>query len=75
MKESNRHESLFRSWVVIGLLLALILAKGFFTFFVVGDLGRPGWDYGTVKDVPAASPFGEYAPLPGPQHVRGVPGK
>jgi hypothetical protein len=75
MKENSKHESVLRSWVVIGLLLVLILAKGFFAFAVVGDLGQPGWDYGTVKDVPASSPFGEYELLPNPQHIRGADGR
>ena len=75
MIENSKNQSVVRSWVIIGLLLVLILAKGFFAFAVVGDLGQPGWDYGTVADVPASSPFAEYELLPNPQHIRGADGQ
>ena len=45
------------TWVIIGLLLAWILGKGFFSFFMVGDLGQPTWNYRPVKDVPGESPY------------------
>ncbi|MFZ0614617.1 MAG: hypothetical protein WAM73_20395 [Desulfobacterales bacterium] len=62
-------------WIVIALLLALILGKGLFSYYVVGDLGMPEWNYGAVKDVPGESPYAIYAPLPHPQHVRGAKGE
>jgi hypothetical protein len=68
-------ESSFATWVVIFLLLGLILVKGLYAFFLVGDRGQPTWDYRPVKDVPAESPYAIYDPLPHPQHVRGKEGK
>lgn len=62
-------------WLIIGLLLALILAKGFYAFFLIGDLGQPTWDYRPVKDVPGESPYAIYQLLPNPQHVRGSEGE
>jgi len=68
-------ESIVRTWLVVFGLLALILGKGFFSFFVVSDLGPPDWDYRPVLDVPAESPYAVYQKLPHPQHVRGAKGE
>jgi flagellar basal body-associated protein FliL len=75
MEQSTLKESSFATWVVIFLLLVIILAKGFFSFFVVGDKGQPTWDYRPVKDVPGESPYAIYEPLPHPQHVKGQRGE
>ncbi len=75
MEQGIPKESSFATWVVIMLLLAIILAKGFFAFLVVGDLGQPEWDYRPVLDVPAESPYAIYEPLPHPQHVKGQKGE
>ena len=75
MERTIPKESSFATWVVIFLLLAIILVKGFFAFFVVGDLGQPTWDYRPVKDVPGESPYAVYEPLPHPQHVKGQKGE
>ena len=64
-----------RDWVVLGLLLILILAKGYYAFFLVGDRGQPGWDYRPVMDVPGQSPRAVYELLPFPQHIRGAGGE
>jgi hypothetical protein len=69
-KESKRW-----TWLLVGLMVAYILGKGFYSFFVVGDMGQPTWDYPIVKDVPAESPFATYKLLPDPQHVRGARGE
>jgi hypothetical protein len=69
------NESVFKTWLMVFSLLALILGKGFFAFFVVGDLGQPDWDYRPVLDVPAESPYAVYEKLPYPQHVRGARGE
>jgi hypothetical protein len=63
------------TWLVVILLVGYILFKGALSFFVVGDLGQPTWDYRPVADVPAESPYAVYAPLPYPQHVLGAEGK
>ena len=75
MEHSTSKESSLAAWVVIFFLLAIILAKGFFALFVVGDRGQPTWDYRPVKDVPGESPYAVYAPLPHPQHVKGQKGE
>ncbi len=75
MEHSNHKESSFASWVIIFLILALILGKGLFSFFVVGDLGQPTWDYRPIKDVPGESPYAVYEPGPYPQHVKGAEGE
>lgn len=70
-----QHATSLKSWLVIFSLLALILGKGFFAFFVVSDLGQPDWDYRPIPDVPAESPYATYQLLPHPQHVRGARGE
>ena len=75
MEPSDHKESSFASWIIIFLLLAWILGKGFFSFFVVGDLGQPSWDYRPVKDVPGESPYAVYELLPYPQHIKGAKGE
>jgi hypothetical protein len=75
MNLSGHRESSAVTWLAIFLLVVLVFAKGFFSFFVVGDLGQPDWDYGTVRDVPAESPYAIYHLLPHPQHVRGAKGE
>ena len=78
MNDDQHHieqASALKSWLVIFSLLALILGKGFFAFFVVSDLGQPDWDYRPILDVPAESPYAVYQLLPHPQHVRGAGGE
>ncbi|GBC59782.1 hypothetical protein DENIS_0723 [Desulfonema ishimotonii] len=71
----NYEGSEFRSWVILCLIVAAILFKGAFAFFVVGDRGQPDWAYRPVRDVPASSPFAVYEKLPNPQHVKGRGGE
>ncbi|MBW2406441.1 MAG: hypothetical protein JRF17_03660 [Deltaproteobacteria bacterium] len=75
MSHSTTKESTWMTWVVIVLLLAWILGKGFFSFFVVGDLGQPTWSYRPIRDVPGESPYAIYQVLPYPQHVKGTKGE
>jgi hypothetical protein len=75
MENSIENESRFKTWLIIFFMLVLILGKGFFSFFVVGDRGQPTWDYRPVKDVPGESPYAVYRVLPYPQHVRGEKGE
>lgn len=75
MEHAAHKESSLATWLVVGVLLAWILAKGFFAFFVVGDLGQPTWDYRPVPDIPAESPYAVYKLLPYPQHIRGMKGE
>jgi hypothetical protein len=73
--EQTYEKSEFRSWVILGLILAFILTKGVFAFVAVGDRGQPDWAYRPVKDVPGQSPYAVYEKLPNPQHVRGGGGE
>ena len=75
MSEHMHNESVLKTWLLVFSLLALILGKGFFAFFVVSDLGQPDWDYRPVLDVPAESRYAVYQKLPHPQHVRGAKGE
>jgi hypothetical protein len=75
MESSTEKQSARGTWLVIIGLLILILAKGMLTFWVVGDLGQPTWDYRPVPDVPGESPYAVYAPMSYPQHVRGDKGE
>jgi len=75
MSHSTTKESSTATWIVIVMLLAWIIAKGLFSFFVVGDLGQPTWNYRPIQDVPGESPYAMYAPEPYPQHIRGAEGE
>lgn len=75
MDAHEQRESTVRTWLLILLLVAVILAQGLFSLFVVGDRGQPGWDYRPVRDVPGESPYAIYQKLPDPQHIRGARGK
>jgi hypothetical protein len=73
--QTKAFNSQTRTWIWLAILVGIILFKGFFAFFVVTDLGQPTWDYRTVKDVPAQSPYAMYHLLPHQQHVRGDKGE
>ena len=67
--------SITRTWVWVAVLMAIILFKGFFAFFVVSDMGQPTWAYRAIEDVPSQSPYAEYQLLPNSQHVHGEMGE
>ena len=75
MASSREKENSRTGWLIILGLFFMILAQGFFAFFVVGDRGQPTWDYRPVQDVPGASPYAIHDELPYPQHVRGEKGE
>ena len=75
METSEKKEPAIRTWIIIFLATAAVIAQGFFSFVVVGDRGQPDWDYRPVKDVPGESPYAIYQKLPHPQHIRGDRGK
>jgi len=68
-------DTVLRTWMWIAVMLAIILGKGFFSFFVVSDMGQPTWSYRPVADVPASSEYATFELLPNPQHVRGRMGE
>ncbi|GAB6908405.1 conserved hypothetical protein [Desulfosarcina cetonica] len=74
MNEHHHQPSLFRTWIWLGVMLGIILFKGFLAFYVVSDMGQPTWDYRPVRDVPASSPYAVYQRMPNAQHVRGAGG-
>ena len=75
MGERITEESTLATWIVIFLLVAGIVIVGLFGFYAVGDQGQPSWDFRPARDVPAASRYAIYEPLPYPQHVRGAKGE
>jgi hypothetical protein len=75
MNDEHHHESLLRTWIWLGVMLGIILFKGFLAFYVVSDMGPPTWAYRPVQDVPASSPYAVYQLPPNPQHVRGAGGE
>ena len=75
MDTAVKKKSAIRTWIIIFLATAAVIAQGLFSFVTVGDQGQPDWDYRSVKDVPGESPYAIYHKLPHPQHVRGDRGK
>jgi len=73
-ENSPGEHSALKTWVIILLILTFIVFKDGLSFFVVGDLGQPDWDYRPVKDVPGESAYAIYPSVPYPQHVRGAKG-
>ena len=73
MKSSD--ESVFATWIFIFILTSVFALTSYLAYTVIGDAGQPGWRYGTVRDVPAESPYAIYQKLPHPQHVRGTKGE
>jgi hypothetical protein len=72
---NTENPSVLKTWVIIGLLVAFILGKGWLSFAVVGDLGQPDWDFRPVPDVPGESVYAIYPAQPHAQHVRGSMGE
>ena len=72
---AGKAATILRTWVLIGLMAVLILAKGLFAFWVVGDHGQPSWDYRQIGDVPGQSAYAVYAVLPHAQHILGAEGE
>ncbi len=75
MEHAAHKDSAGMTWLTILLLVGFILAKGFFAFYVVGDLGQPTWAYRPVKDLPGQSAYAIYPHLPFPQHIQGQKGE
>jgi len=75
MEKSSPHKSKSTTWWVVFALLVVILVKGFYAFFLIGDRGQPTWDYRPLPDVPSQSAYAIYPKSPTGQHVRGPRGK
>jgi hypothetical protein len=67
--------SVLKTWIIITLILLFIVFKDSLSFFVVGDLGQPDWDYRPMPDVPGESAYAIYPSMPYPQHIRGEKGE
>jgi hypothetical protein len=68
-----------KAWFYVCGLALLFLIYGLFMFYMIGDKGPPGWDFGTMEDVPGQSVYSTLPGAPGtipepePQHVSGRP--
>ncbi len=71
----NTDESVIATWVFIFILTSIFAITSFLAYTVIGDAGQPTWRYGTVRDVPAESPYAVYPKVPYPQHVKGAKGE
>ncbi len=75
MNAHDIKESVLKTWLVILLLVAAVLAQSLLSLLVVGDMGPPAWDYRLIKDVPGESAYAIYRKVPYPQHIRGSKGE
>ena len=75
MTHTTETESVWRTWLWIVVMVAIIMGKGFYSFYVVSDMGQPTWSYRPVPDVPAESAYAVYQLLPFSQHVKGRMGE
>ena len=68
-----------KGWFYVCGLALFFMIYGLFMFYMIGDKGPPGWDFGTVEDVPGQSVYSTHPGAPGtipepePQHVFGRP--
>jgi hypothetical protein len=53
----DARNSQWRAWILVVAMAFLFLAWGIFIFFMVGDKGNPGWNFGVVKDTPGESVY------------------
>lgn len=68
-----------KGWFYVCGLALFFLIYGLFMFYMIGDKGPPGWDFGTVEDIPGESVYSTNEPITGgtaapePQHVSQKP--
>jgi hypothetical protein len=68
-----------KGWIIVCALAILFLTYGLFMYYMIGDKGPPGWDFGAVEDIPGASVYSTYPgepgtiPDPAAQHVSEKP--
>ena len=78
MNHPEHSTSTFKTWMIVLALVGIVAFQGGLSFFVIGDLGMPDWDYRPIKDVPGESAYTlmhPYHPVPYSQHVIGEQGK
>ena len=54
--EKSREGNLVR-WLIVGGMALGFLIWGAVIFLTIGDRGSPGWNFGTVEDIPGESPY------------------
>ena len=70
-----------RGWLYVSGLALFFLLYGLFMFYMIGDKGPPGWDFGRVEDIPGESVYSTNQPITGrmsapePQHVSRRPSR
>jgi hypothetical protein len=69
MKDENRETSV-KGWLIVSGLALFFLLYGLSIYFVVGDKGPPGWDFGVIPDIPGQS---VYSTSPEPAGNAGEP--
>ena len=68
-----------KGWFYVCGLALFFLLYGLFMFYMIGDKGPPGWDFGTVDDIPGESVYSTNEPITGgtsapePQHISQKP--
>jgi hypothetical protein len=68
-----------KGWLYVCGLALFFLIYGLFMFYMIGDKGPPGWDFGTAEDIPGESVYSTNQPITGgtaapePQHVSQKP--
>jgi len=73
--QSSERWVVIRGWVYVCGLALIFLLYGLFMFYMIGDKGPPGWDFGTVEDIPGQSIYSTHPGAAGtlpeaePQHV------
>jgi len=70
-----------KGWLFVCAIALSFLLYGLIMYFAIGDKGPPGWNFGTVEDIPGESIYSTNEPLTGgteapePQHVSQKPSK
>ena len=77
--ERDEQGQSLKGWFYVCGLALFFLLYGLFMFYTIGDKGPPGWDFGTVEDIPGESVYSTNEPITGgtavpePQHVSQKP--
>lgn len=57
--EERERDSLMeiRGWFYVCGLALFFMLYGLMMFFLIGDKGPPGWDFGVIQDIPGESVY------------------
>jgi hypothetical protein len=70
-----------KGWFFVCATALCFLLYGLLMYYVIGDKGPPGWDFGAVADIPGESIYSTNEPVTGgmaepePQHVSRKPSR